>query len=158
MNLPPLRSKTQTMKRLQSRTTTTTQIEGDTPRRASKQEPFNSRTTNAKKTGSWRTSSDKCTVSRYETGLMLLYTLAARTASLTQSETSPSRSTGRVTHRPLTHTKPQRLHHLCSKLGVHMSQPQPLRLQTQMQTPRSFDSDPPEVVISASRTHEAIRK
>ena len=30
--------------------------------------------------------------------------------------------------------------------------------QTQIQTPRSFDSDPPEVVISASRTHEPIRK
>ena len=30
--------------------------------------------------------------------------------------------------------------------------------QAQMQTPRSFDSDPPEVVISASRTHEVIRK
>jgi hypothetical protein len=31
-------------------------------------------------------------------------------------------------------------------------------IQAQTQTPRSFDSDPPEVVISASRTHEAIRK
>jgi hypothetical protein len=30
--------------------------------------------------------------------------------------------------------------------------------QTQIQTPRSFDSNPPEVVISASRTHEPIRK
>ena len=31
-------------------------------------------------------------------------------------------------------------------------------IQAQTQTPRSFDSDPPEVVISASRTHEVIRK
>ena len=30
--------------------------------------------------------------------------------------------------------------------------------QAQAQTPRSFDSDPPEVVISASRPHEPIRK
>ena len=28
----------------------------------------------------------------------------------------------------------------------------------QAQTPRSFDSDPPEVVIRASRSHEVIRK
>ena len=34
----------------------------------------------------------------------------------------------------------------------------PTQAQTQTQTPRSFDSDPPEVVISASRTHEVIRK
>jgi hypothetical protein len=34
----------------------------------------------------------------------------------------------------------------------------PTQAQTQMQTPRSFDSEPPEVVISASRTHEPIRK
>jgi hypothetical protein len=34
----------------------------------------------------------------------------------------------------------------------------PTQAQTQIQTPRSFDSDPPEVVISASRTHEPIRK
>lgn len=32
------------------------------------------------------------------------------------------------------------------------------RPPTQAQMPRSFDSDPPEVVISASRTHEPITK
>ena len=34
----------------------------------------------------------------------------------------------------------------------------PIQAQTQIQTPRSFDSDPPEVVISASRPHDVIRK
>jgi hypothetical protein len=34
----------------------------------------------------------------------------------------------------------------------------PTQAQTPMQTPRSFDSDPPEVVISASRAHAPIRK
>ena len=34
----------------------------------------------------------------------------------------------------------------------------PTQAQTQTQMPRSFDSDPPEVVIRASRSHEVIRK
>jgi hypothetical protein len=34
----------------------------------------------------------------------------------------------------------------------------PAQAQAQVQTPRSFDSDPPEVVISASRMHESRRK
>ena len=122
----PSKVKSRATKQLHTTIKNNSQVGGTDTRRASRQEPSDSRRTHTKRrTGSWRTSSNSFTASQYKTHITMPCMADACTASLTLPETFANRSTIPAPTWPATCTKLplQCLQHLC--YGTHTFQHPP---------------------------------